>query len=197
MVYNEKLKREIPKGWEVVSIGSILGKIKSTARLATEEYLSIGLYPIIDQSTDKYFAGFTNKTDAALEEESVVVFGDHSCTVKYVNFPFVRGADGTQIMKSINPNISTEYLYFAVKGVKIGKGYARHFTFLKDSLIIVPNEKVAKNFSEIASKIFKKITIHRKSNFLLTKQRDELLPLLMNGQVSVMPTEVNCDLSHD
>ena len=31
----------------------------------------------------------------------------------------------------------------------------------------------------------------------LKKQRDELLPLLMNGQVSVMPTEVNCDLSHD
>ena len=31
----------------------------------------------------------------------------------------------------------------------------------------------------------------------LTKQREELLPLLMNGQVSVMPSEVNCDLSHD
>ena len=31
----------------------------------------------------------------------------------------------------------------------------------------------------------------------LKKQRDELLPLLMNGQVSVMPSEVNCDLSHD
>ena len=31
----------------------------------------------------------------------------------------------------------------------------------------------------------------------LKKQRDELLPLLMNGQVSVMPSEVNCDLSLD
>ncbi len=31
----------------------------------------------------------------------------------------------------------------------------------------------------------------------LIQERDELLPLLMNGQVSVMPSEVNCDLSLD
>lgn len=195
MVWNEKLKREIPKGWEVVSIGSILGKIKSTSRLATEEYLNIGLYPIIDQSTDKYFAGFTNKTDAVLEEESVIVFGDHSCAVKYVNFPFVRGADGTQIMKSKNPNISTEYLYFAVKGIKIGKGYARHYSFLKESLIIIPDIDIAVRFHKITSIKFTEITQNRLASLNLTKQRDELLPLLMNGQVSVMPTEVNCDLS--
>ena len=100
MVWNEKLKREIPEGWNVEEIGTILGKIKGSIRLQTDEYMSNGKYPIIDQTTGVYYAGFTDNEDAVVQESTVVVFGDHSCAVKYVNFPFVRGADGTQILKS-------------------------------------------------------------------------------------------------
>ena len=45
--------------------------------------------------------------------------------------------------------------------------------------------------------IFRRQKLILKEIYTLTTQRDELLPLLMNGQVSVMPSEVNCDLSHD
>ena len=107
-----------------------------------------------------------------------------------MNFPFVRGADGTQVMISKESRISTEYLYFAVKDVKIGKGYARHYSFLKSSLIIVPSQELALDFQEQVGKLFNQITLNRKQILSLTKQRDELLPLLMNGQV-------NFDLSDD
>lgn len=185
MVYNEKLKREIPEGWEVKKIEDILGRVKTTPKLVTDEYLENGKYPIIDQTVDVYFAGFTDREEAVVQQYPVVVFGDHSCAVKYVDFPFVRGADGTQILISNDKRISTEYLYFAVQDVKMIEGYARHFSFLKESLIIVPEQSVATAFKDMAQNWFKSITQHRFESLSLTRQRDELLPLLMNGQVTV------------
>ena len=184
MVWNERLKREIPQGWEVKTYADILGKVDSTPRLSTDEYLLSGKYPIIDQTTNVYFAGFTDREDAVLFQYPVVVFGDHSCDVKYVNFPFVRGADGTQIMLSKDDRVLAEYLYFAVKGIKIGKGYARHYSFLKGSLLIIPEQAIANMFKEKVATWFISITNNRMENLSLTKQRDELLPLLMNGQVN-------------
>ena len=191
MVWNEKLKREIPGGWEVTNIGSILDKVFITPRLSTDEYLPSGTYPIIDQATDVYYAGFTEREEAVVNQYPAIVFGDHSCAVKYVNFPFVRGADGTQVILSKDSNIPIEYLYYAMKGVKIGKGYARHFSFLKEQPVIVPSEKEVKDFEDTAQTFFEQITRNRKEILSLTKQRDELLPLLMNGQVSL-----NYDLAY-
>ena len=190
MVWNEKLKREIPRGWKVTNIGSILDKVFITPRLSTDEYLPSGTYPIIDQATDVYYAGFTEREEAVVNQYPAIVFGDHSCAVKYVNFPFVRGADGTQVILSKDSNIPIEYLYYALKGVKIGKGYARHFSFLKEQPVIVPSEKEVKDFEDTAQTFFEQITRNRKEILSLTKQRDEFLPLLMNGQVSL-----NYDLS--
>ena len=197
MVWNEKLKREIPKGWEVTNIGSVLDKVITTPRLSTDEYLPSGTYPIIDQTTDVYYAGFSERKEAVVNQYPAVVFGDHSCAVKYVNFPFVRGADGTQVILSKKTNIPIEYLYCVVKDVKIGKGYARHFSFLKGQPIIVPSEKEAKEFEGTVQTLFEQITRNRKEILSLTKQRDELLPLLMNGQVKVgvERSRLNYDLS--
>lgn len=185
MVYNQKLKREIPEGWEVKTIGSILGKITTTPRLMTNEYKEKGKYPIIDQTMNIYYAGFTDREDAVLNQYPAVVFGDHSCSIKYINFPFVRGADGTQIMISNDKRISVEYLYYATKNIPFREGYARHYSILKDSLIISPNFKEASKFKTIVELLFKYVTHNRKEIISLTQQRDELLPLLMNGQVSV------------
>ena len=192
MGWDEKLKREIPEGWEVVSIGDILDKVQSTPRLMTNEYMLNGQYPIIDQTVNVYYAGFTDREDAVSRQYPAVVFGDHSCAVKYINFPFVRGADGTQVMLSKDDRISVEFLYFATKNIPLREGYARHYSILKESYIIAPTIYIAKLYQKLAVKQFELITSNRKEIIELSKQRDELLPLLMNGQVSV-----NYHLSHD
>ena len=185
MVWNEKLKREIPEGWEVLLVGDILDKVQNTPRLATNEYMTNGQYPIIDQTANIYYAGFTDREDAVSKQFPAVVFGDHSCAVKYVNFPFVRGADGTQIMLSKDDRISVEYLYFAIKNIPLREGYARHYSILKEAYIIAPPTSIAKLYQKVAAKQFEMITCNRKDIISLSKQRDELLPLLMNGQGSV------------
>lgn len=197
MVWNEKLKRDIPDGWNVLSIGEILDKYPATKRFDTSEYLNDGLHPIIDQG-ESFIVGYTNETENVLQRHPAVLFGDHSTRVKYIDFPFGRGADGTQILYSKLKQISPWYLYLFISSLQIpNPGYSRHFKYLKEIPIIIPSQEIGDSFAQLVSPIFNDWTKNVFGNNQLMKQRDELLPLLMNGQVAVMPPEVNCDLSRD
>ena len=186
MVWNEQLKREIPKGWEVSTVGKTIDKITNTARIPSSEYLIDGLIPVIDQSSD-FIAGYTNNPDSVLKSKSgYIVFGDHTRIVKYIRFPFARGADGTQVLKSNNPCIPEELFYQMIKSIDLSNyGYARHFKFLKDTLIVIPEKIVSGNFAEITKPIYEKQAKLVFENIELSKLRDWLLPMLMNGQARV------------
>ena len=185
MVWNEKLKRCIPKDCLLKKIGEILDKVPKSIRLSTKEYNAKGDFPIVDQSSDKYIVGYTDEETAVVKKYPAILFGDHSCVVKYLNFEFCRGADGTQILYSANTRIPLEYLYFAVKDIKFKEGYARHYSILKDNLIIVPEEKVAAGFEIRVKPIFNSIKDNIFEIISLQRLLDELLPMLLNGQVSV------------
>ena len=185
MVWNDKLKRKIPQGWSTLPISAILDKYPTTKRYETKEYLSQGNYPIIDQG-DTYIVGYTNEDDNLLTRHPAVLFGDHSTKVKFLDFDFARGADGTQILYSSNDAVSQYYLYLAVSTLQIpNPGYSRHFKYLKELPIVIPSLSTAIKFANIVKPLFKKWTNNIFNNIALTKQRDELLPLLMNGQASV------------
>lgn len=186
MVWNEQLKREIPKGWEISTIGKTIDKIPNTARIPSSEYLRDGSIPVIDQSSD-FIAGYTNNPDSVLKSKSgYIVFGDHTRIVKYIRFPFARGADGTQVLKSNNPCIPEELFYQMIKSIDLSNyGYARHFKFLKDTLIVIPEKNISGNFAEITKPLYEKQAKLVFENVELSKLRDWLLPMLMNGQARV------------
>lgn len=186
MVYNPDLKREIPKGWEVVRIGDVLDRhILSTNKIPAKAYGQFGAYPIIDQS-EKFIAGYTDDKNAILDYPFCTVFGDHSCELKAVNFPFARGADGTQIVVSADANVPNVQLYFALRMMDFGGGYKRHFVLAKDSLIVKDAiGVVAPRFEKVEKAIFDGIKHCRFENFKLSALRDFLLPVLMNGQAKV------------
>ena len=68
----------------------------------------------------------------------VVIFGDHTCSVKYIDFPFVQGADGIKILESDN-TLSAKFLYFFLKNKPFKpEGYKRHFSIFKKYKIPLP-----------------------------------------------------------
>ncbi len=185
MVWNEKLKIEIPEGWCVDAIGNILDKYPTTKRYETKEYLSIGKYPIVDQG-DAYIVGFTNENDNLLSRYPAVLFGDHSTKVKLLDFPFARGADGTQILYSKSPLVSQYYLYLVIASLQIpNPGYSRHFKYLKELPIVIPSKSVIDTFTAKIQPLYIEKKENIFANIALTKLRNSLLPLLMNGQVSL------------
>jgi len=186
MKYNVLLKTQIPEVWHVQTIASLLDKIPNTLRIQSSNYEAYGSIPIVDQSAS-LIAGYTNNPVAILHDKhGHIVFGDHTRVVKYILFPFARGADGTQILKSKLPCMPTELLYHTIKHIDLSnQGYARHFKFLKDSIVIVPSEDIAQQFAEKVSLWHEQQKQLLFENNALAKLRDWLLPMLMNGQANI------------
>lgn len=191
MVWNEELKREIPEGWGTQKISSILGKYPKTISVNRDDYAKGDIYPIVDQSKD-YICGYTNDKSKVLHMTDAIVFGDHTNIAKYVNFDFARGADGTQIINSNNKRLPNYLLYLQILSLpKIEQGYSRHFKFLKEQIVILPDSKITNRFMSIVDDMLLKTQNCIEENRQLTSLRDFLLPMLMNGQVKIREESTN------
>lgn len=179
---------EIVKSGEakvVAKLGDIIQTIKRKNKIQKSMYKTSGSYPIIDQSTD-FIGGYTDDKEAVYEDLPIIVFGDHTRILKYINFPFACGADGTQLVKPMNPEISVAYLYFELKSCNLSNyHYARHFKYLKEQEISLPSVHTLKGYAKETEYIFKYTHLLMKQNSKLREARDILLPKLMSGQIEV------------
>lgn len=126
--------------WPTEAIADCLQRLRprDATRLQTQYYKDSGTYPIIDQG-QRLIAGWTDDDSGLIVAElPVVVFGDHTRALKYVDFPFVRGADGTQILKP-KAGIAPLFFYYACRAIDLpSRGYNRHFKALKEQKIPLP-----------------------------------------------------------
>lgn len=170
----------VPEGWKKEHIGDLIKKVTRTKQIKTAEYLPEGTFPIIDQSRD-FIAGYTNDQEAVVDMGCpVIVFGDHTRILKYIQFPFAKGADGTQLIISNNENMPQSLLYSSLVAVDLSNyHYARHFKYLKAENILVPSREIAKEFDWYVSPML--LQMENKA----AEARDRLLPKLMSGEIEV------------
>jgi type I restriction enzyme, S subunit len=176
----------VPQGWEKVKVGSLLLKGIKAKKIQKGEYLDNGSTPCIDQGSS-FIGGYTNDDDARIVAPlPLIVFGDHTRVLKYVDFPFAIGADGTQLIAPNSSRLSVEYLFYALQSANISNHfYARHFKFLKEESVLIPAESLMREFSSNSKAGFEQITLLRTQNQKLRQARDLLLPRLMNGELAV------------
>jgi type I restriction enzyme S subunit len=110
----------------------------NVGKIQQGEYKKIGKFPIVDQSKIE-IAGYSDNAELLYSGDlPVLIFGDHTTAIKYVDHPFILGADGTKVIlpkDCINP----KYLFFAILNLNLKPvGYRRHFPILKDCKIKVP-----------------------------------------------------------
>lgn len=111
----------------------------NTTKIQKREIFKNGTVPVVTQEMGTLISGYTDNP-APITDIPLIVFGDHSCSVKYIDFPFVRGADGTQLLKVDTNIILPKYLYGYLSTLDIhnvGK-YERHFKYLKEVNILYP-----------------------------------------------------------
>ena len=130
-----------------------IDKTKYGVKVQTSEYGEWGKHIIIDQG-QLQIAGYTNREEGLFEEVPVVIFGDHTRVIKYVDEPFFLGADGVKVLRSKDENANYKYLYYALKNVKIpNTGYNRHFKWLKEVQINYPDKNKQAEIVEILDKV--------------------------------------------
>ena len=137
-------------------------KTKYGTKLKTSDYKECGKYPIIDQGQET-IAGYTDAEDGVFKEVPVIIFGDHTRVIKYVDKPFFLGADGVKVLRSKYLDANYRYLFYALLNLKIpNTGYNRHFKWLKEAKIHYPTLKQQEKVVGILDKIEKVIAARNK-----------------------------------
>lgn len=186
MTFNPNLKIDIPEGWGDILVGEILDKTPASTKIMSQDILWDGDIPVVDQGQD-FICGFTDERSSLIEPtEPHVIFGDHTRLVKLINFKYARGADGTQALISKDARMPGYLMYQTISNIDLSNyGYARHFKFLKQSRILLPDQNTAQKYHRFVAPLYEKKRQLLFENFELTKLRNWLLPMLMNGQVNV------------
>ncbi|HFU3821957.1 TPA: restriction endonuclease subunit S [Streptococcus suis] len=204
MVYNDQLKREIPEGWGVKQLGDIETNIvtgKTPSRSIPENFGGdIPFITIGDIRGNTFiYSSAETLSDLGAEEQNKKYLPPNSlcvsciATVGEIGFTTQLSQTNQQINSIIFNDVNHMYfLYFALKlffessKTKTGNTFAN---MSKDDfskiLIIYPDSSVIKNYYEKVKSMFDKIKCLQLQNQELTKLRDWLLPMLMNGQVKV------------
>ncbi len=208
MVYNSTLKREIPAGWKggtLDDLGQIVGgstpSTKNPENFTADGTSWITPNDLSDNQGNKFISRGAQDVsaeglkDAALKKYPAgTVLLSSRAPIGYM--AIARNELTTnQGFKSFIPTngYSTAFIYYTVKNsLKAITQYASGSTFkevsatvLKTVKISLPDSKVVGQFSKSVEPIFKRQDLLEQENQHLTQLRDWLLPMLMNGQVTV------------
>lgn len=205
MVYNDTLKREIPKGWSasnILSVANLLGG--GTPSKSKEEYWN-GHIPFFtpSDSDNNVFSIDTEShiTDLGLEKSSTRLFEKNTV------FITARGSVGRLALNSVpmamnqscyalkpKNGISFSFLYYLTKELihhlEVKASGSVFNSIVSNDIeftnLALPDDKtIVERFAKMAEPIFKRIELATLENKQLSSQRDWLLPMLMNGQVTV------------
>ena len=181
MVWNEKLKREIPQGWDFCFLEDLL-----TIRNGRDhKHLADGIYPVYGSGGE-----MRKVSEYLYDGESVLMPRKGSLNnIMYVNEAF--WTVDTMFYSEMKLSNCAKYIYYTLKDIDFtrwdsGTGVPSMTSSTLYSIKLVkPQNETLKKFDEMISPLFEHMKQISEQNVVLTKQRDELLPLLMNGQASV------------
>jgi type I restriction enzyme, S subunit len=120
------------------SFEKCLERVVYTKKVKRKEFLKVGNYPIISQEHDFINGFWDNPKDVFAISRPVIIFGDHTKVIKYVDFDFVIGADGVKILLPIKELNSKFFYYFLMSNKIPTLGYARHYRLLKNINVPIP-----------------------------------------------------------
>lgn len=139
LVPEEEWPYALPDGWKWVRIGKIFIDVTdSQKKIKQKEYLLKGKWPVIDQG--QHFIGGYSDADELIYTDKlpVIIFGDHTRNVKYIDFQFIQGADGVKVLKP-QSFVYSKFLFWLLKGIPFPSlGYRRHYPVLKKMVAPLP-----------------------------------------------------------
>lgn len=206
MVWNEKLKREIPEGW---SDGKLIDIANITMGQSPDgsSYNELGVGVVFYQGSTDFGIRFPSVRQFTTSPTRFAKKGDILMSVRApvgtTNFANTNCCIGRGLA-AINSKIgSISHLYHIIQDLKVAfdvrnEAGTTFGSITKDDLygllVLRPDTSVINQYEYLCSPIFERQMLIGEEVDNLVRRRDELQPLLMNGQVSVMPPEVNCDL---
>ena len=193
-INKKEIQPVLSKKWDVIPFVSSIENIGTFPKVKTSDCFEEGTYPVVDQS-EKDITGYINNEELLYKGDlPIIIFGDHTRNIKYVDFPFAAGADGTKILHTTSI-LDSKFFYYYLKSLQIPNlGYSRHYSILKLLDVPVPSLNEQKQIAEKLDKLFDQIvTIKEASNKipeLLKNFRQQVLTYAVTGKLT------NSDFAH-
>lgn len=152
-----------------------------------KDYLPKGQLPIIDQG-QQLVGGYSDNLHLQLScNLPVIVFGDHTRAVKYVDFPFGAGADGIKVLEPAD-GIYPKFLYYATQYLVLrleDRGYARHYQYIEKKELDIPSlpeqKRIVTRIEELFSALDNGVETLRKTKQQLAVYRQAVLKNAFEG----------------
>ena len=125
-------------GWERKPFENCIEKVKYTRKIKRKEFLQDGEYPVVSQEEEFINGYWDNPADLFRVKTPIIVFGDHTKVLKYIDFDFVLGADGVKILLPDKVLLPRFFFYQLHNANLDALGYARHYRLLKELEIAYP-----------------------------------------------------------
>jgi type I restriction enzyme S subunit len=191
---------EYPESWVTMALSDAVINVTITdKKIPQKEYLSEGAYPVFDQGQE-FIGGYTDKREKLVEcELPVIVFGDHTRVIKFVNQPFAAGADGVKVLQPKCFYIPRLFEYFSLHLAThlTSHGYARHYQHLAKSIIPLPptNEqhRIVSKIEALFSALDKGIESFKTAREQLKIYRQALLKHAFSGKLTEQWRAENAD----
>lgn len=143
-------------------------------RIDQRDYAPAGPLPVVDQGSD-LIGGYTDQVSAAVQAElPLIVFGDHTRRLKFVDFPFAVGAQGTKLLRPTRA-LDPKFAYYMLKAIPLeDRGYGRHFALLRKTQIPAPPVDEQRRIVEILEDHLSRLDAATKSVELQFQRLDSL-----------------------
>lgn len=210
MVWNEKLKREIPQGWSVLSVNDIAASVRGVS-YAKDDMVDSNNgvlvlrgnniqdnHLIYDSNVAYIPSSFVSENQRIRPLDIIMTMssGSKEHIGKSAMFQFASEDTFGAFLTKFTAKEHCAYLLFnlfnskyfkaKIKSIACGTGINNLTNQTFDEIyVVMPEDELLLEFDKRQSQIFAEIGLIEKSNIELTRQQDELLPLLMNGQATV------------
>ena len=147
------------RGWQQRAFEDCIERVVYTNKVQRKDFLENGAYPVVSQENGLVNGYWDNEGDLFKVDRPVVIFGDHTRAIKYVDFDFVLGADGVKVLKP-KPFLLPRFLYYELQTADISSlGYSRHYRKLKELQIVFPSLTEQQRIVGILDEAFERIAI--------------------------------------
>ena len=120
------------KGWQTKPFEDCIESVKYTRKIQRKDFLDDGQFPIVSQEAEFTNGYWDDEADVFKVSTPVVIFGDHTQVLKYVDFDFVLGADGVKILPP-RDFLRPKFFFYQLQAANFTSlGYARHYRLLKE-----------------------------------------------------------------
>lgn len=201
MVYNAEMKREIPEGWEVKNIFKVC-KIQYGFPFSTNYFNTNGngvpvirIRDILENSISNYSSEPNIDIKYLIKKGDLLVGMDGNFHINYWSKEgCYLNQRAVKLSETLLPNLYLKYQiepFIKLREKSVSRTTVGHLSDkdLKSLNILIPSKEVLASIKSIYKNVLERIIQTKNENQQLSELRDWLLPMLMNGQVTVKEAE--------